>query len=68
MDVKMDLDAAKLPLLVNVCMSSIATAVLFNIIPKFKEMFFKAGLFGIDMNKVVKQPHNMDTPSEKPKL
>ena len=43
------------PLLVNICLSCIASFVLFSIIPKFREMFISAGLYGIDMNKLSQQ-------------
>ena len=43
------------PLLVNICLSCIASFVLFSIIPKFREMFISAGLYGIDMNKLPQQ-------------
>ncbi|XP_067947715.1 UDP-N-acetylglucosamine--dolichyl-phosphate N-acetylglucosaminephosphotransferase-like [Watersipora subatra] len=44
------------PIAINVVMSCFASAVLFHIIPKFKEMFIKAGLSGTDMNKIPSVP------------
>lgn len=52
----MEFNLPVLPLVANVCLSCVASAVLFNIIPKFKEMFISAGLSGVDMNKLSQQP------------
>lgn len=55
------------PLLVNICLTVIASCILFNIIPKFKDMFIAAGLSGIDMNKLSHSGPGPGTTSEKEK-
>lgn len=47
----MEYSPMQLPLVVNFLFSGVACLVLFNIIPKFKDMFLAAGLSGVDMNK-----------------
>lgn len=39
------------PIFINVIMSIIAYVMTVKLIPKVKEMFIKANLFGIDMSK-----------------
>lgn len=39
------------PIIINVIMSAFAYVITVGIIPKFKDMFIKANLFGIDMSK-----------------
>lgn len=39
------------PIVINVIMSVIAYIITVRIIPKLKDMFIKANLFGIDMSK-----------------
>lgn len=39
------------PIIVNVIMSIVTYIVTVRIIPKLKDMFIKANLFGIDMSK-----------------
>lgn len=39
------------PIIINGLMSTVAYAVAVRLIPKLKEMFIKANLFGIDMSK-----------------
>ncbi|KAK7497087.1 hypothetical protein BaRGS_00011617 [Batillaria attramentaria] len=51
----MELGDSGLTLAVNAVMSAAGFLVCFNIIPKFKDMFIKANLFGIDMSKRSKE-------------
>lgn len=39
------------PIVVNAIMSIIAYVITVKLIPKLREMFIKANLFGIDMSK-----------------
>lgn len=47
----MELTDTQFHLLTNAGMSFIGFLVCFNIIPKFRDMFIEANLFGIDMSK-----------------
>ena len=47
----MELDDTIFHLLVNAGMSLVGFFVCLNIIPKFRDMFIRANLFGIDMSK-----------------
>ena len=40
---------------VNVTLSILGFFLSLNVIPKFKDMFIKANLFGVDLNKVEKR-------------
>lgn len=40
-----------LPIVLNAVMSIVAYIVTIRLIPKLREMFIKANLFGIDMSK-----------------
>ncbi|KAK3107213.1 hypothetical protein FSP39_009619 [Pinctada imbricata] len=51
---KMDLTQTQTNLMINAGMSLIGFIVCFNILPKFKEMFIRVNLFGIDMSKQTK--------------
>ncbi|KAK7105584.1 UDP-N-acetylglucosamine--dolichyl-phosphate N-acetylglucosaminephosphotransferase-like [Littorina saxatilis] len=50
----MELGDSGLTLAINAAMSAAGFLVCFNIIPKFKDMFIKANLFGVDMSKRTK--------------
>lgn len=39
------------PIVINALMSIVAFSITVRLIPKVKEMFIKANLFGIDMSK-----------------
>lgn len=39
------------PIVVNALMSIVAFSITIRLIPKLKDMFIKANLFGIDMSK-----------------
>jgi len=43
------------PIIVNVIVSVVAYAVAVRIIPRFRDMFVKANLYGIDMSKSSKE-------------
>jgi UDP-N-acetylglucosamine--dolichyl-phosphate N-acetylglucosaminephosphotransferase len=43
------------PIIVNVIVSVAAYVVTVRIIPRFKDMFIKANLYGIDMSKSRKE-------------
>jgi len=43
------------PIIVNVIVSVVAYVVAVRIIPRFRDMFIKANLFGIDMSKSRKE-------------
>jgi UDP-N-acetylglucosamine--dolichyl-phosphate N-acetylglucosaminephosphotransferase len=43
------------PIIVNVTVSVVAYVVTVRIIPRFKDMFVKANLYGIDMSKSRKE-------------
>ena len=51
----MELGDSGLTLATNAVMSVAGFLVCFNIIPKFREMFVKANLFGIDLSKRSKE-------------
>jgi len=44
-----------LPIIVNAMVSVVAYVVAVRIIPRFRDMFIKANLFGIDMSKSRKE-------------
>ena len=48
---RMESDDTLYHLLINAGMSAIGFIVCLNIIPKFRDMFIRANLFGIDMSK-----------------
>jgi UDP-N-acetylglucosamine--dolichyl-phosphate N-acetylglucosaminephosphotransferase len=43
------------PIIVNVIVSAVAYVVAVRIIPRFRDMFIKANLYGIDMSKSSKE-------------
>jgi len=43
------------PIIVNVIVSVVAYVVAVRIIPRFRDMFIKANLYGIDMSKSRKE-------------
>lgn len=43
------------PLIINVAMSSFMYIMTLKLIPKLKDMFIKANLFGIDMSKTTSE-------------
>ncbi|KAK6173487.1 hypothetical protein SNE40_016928 [Patella caerulea] len=51
----MELGETKTTLLINAAMSAVGFAICMSIIPKFKDMFIKANLFGVDMSKTTKK-------------
>ncbi|KAJ8315940.1 hypothetical protein KUTeg_005954 [Tegillarca granosa] len=51
----MELTDTQIHLLTNAGMSFIGFLVCFNIIPKFRDMFIEANLFGIDMSKTSRE-------------
>lgn len=48
---KMELTNTQIHLLINTAMSFAGFLCLMNIIPKFRDMFIAANLYGIDMSK-----------------
>lgn len=51
----MDLGDSTLTLAINTAMSAVGFLVCLNIIPKFKDMFIKSNLYGVDMAKSSKE-------------
>ncbi|CAG5123607.1 unnamed protein product [Candidula unifasciata] len=49
----MEFGDSSLTIAINACMSAAAFLICLNIIPKFSDMFIKANLYGIDLNKPV---------------
>ena len=43
------------PIIVNVIVSVVAYVVAVRIIPRFRDMFIKANLYGLDMSKSSKE-------------
>lgn len=50
----MKIDETFYHLLINAGMSLVGFFICLNIIPKFKDMFVRANLYGIDMSKKTK--------------
>ena len=51
----MELGDSSLTVCINAVMATAGFLVCYNIIPKFKDMFIKANLFGIDLSKTSKE-------------
>jgi UDP-N-acetylglucosamine--dolichyl-phosphate N-acetylglucosaminephosphotransferase len=47
----MELSDTSLHLLINAGMSFVGFLLCLNIIPKFRDMFIRANLYGVDMSK-----------------
>jgi UDP-N-acetylglucosamine--dolichyl-phosphate N-acetylglucosaminephosphotransferase len=50
----MELNDTQTNLLINAGLSAAGFLICLNIIPKFRDMFIKANLFGVDMSKRTK--------------
>uniref|UniRef100_A0A0B7AJS6 UDP-N-acetylglucosamine--dolichyl-phosphate N-acetylglucosaminephosphotransferase n=1 Tax=Arion vulgaris TaxID=1028688 RepID=A0A0B7AJS6_9EUPU len=58
----MEFGDSALTIAINACMSIAAFLLCLNIIPKFSDMFIKANLFGIDLNKTVQNNEKKKIP------